>query len=41
MFLKENNKKFTEYEEDKISIKVRRHFAERGCHQTSPQSLFF
>jgi hypothetical protein len=41
MSLKENNKKFTEYEEDKIYMKECRHFAGRECHKTFPQSLFF
>jgi len=41
MFLKENNKEFTEYEEDKIYIKERRRCARRECHRTFPQSLFF
>jgi len=41
MFLKENNKEFTEYEEDKIYIKERRRFTGRECHRTFPQSLFF
>ena len=41
MFLKENNKGLTEYEEDKIYIKELRRFAGRECHRTFPQSLFF
>jgi hypothetical protein len=40
MFLKENNKKFTEYEEDKIYIKERRHFAEENATKLSLRVYF-
>jgi hypothetical protein len=33
--------KITEYEDDKMFIKEHRHFAERECHKSFPQSLFF